>query len=624
MCGIVGLVDLKGREVSIESVKAMSDAIAHRGPDGEGQWVFKNVGIGHRRLAIIDLTEAANQPMISEDGRYVLTYNGEIYNYKEIRKELEALGYIFYSQSDTEVLLASLIVWKEKALLKFNGMFAFAFFDKLKGEILLTRDRYGIKPLYYSLQDSYFAFGSEQKAIKARNNFRSALNKEALLEYMTFQNIFTNQTFEKDIKLLEAGHYMIIDTKTGLSKNPIQYWDYDFTETKDSVSEEDYIEELDRLFQQAVKRTLISDVEIGSYLSGGIDSGAITAIASLSNPKLKTFTVGFELLNISGPEINFDERLEAKEMSAFLKTDHFEMLLQSTDMENSIDKLVLCLEEPRIGQSYPNLYAAKLARKEVKVVLSGSGGDEIFGGYPWRYYQGASSQNFRDYIDGYYLYWQRLVDNQSIKKIFSPISTEVHHVWTRDIFESIFKKQTKKLNSPEDYVNQSLYFEAKTFLHSLLIVEDKLSMAYGLETRVPFLDNDLVDFASKLPVNLKIKNLLAPNRIDENSSVNKKLYYYRKTNDGKYLLRKVLGKYVPKDTTERAKQGFSAPDSSWFRGQSINFVKNRLEPKDQKLYNYFDYIEIQKKLSEHFEGKSNRRLLIWSLLYLQSLFSSGN
>lgn len=624
MCGIVGLVDLKGREVSIESVKAMSDAIAHRGPDGEGQWVFKNVGIGHRRLAIIDLTEAANQPMISEDGRYVLTYNGEIYNYKEIRKELEALSYIFHSQSDTEVLLASLIVWKEKALLKFNGMFAFAFFDKLKGEILLTRDRYGIKPLYYSLQDSYFAFSSEQKAIKARNNFRSALNKEALLEYMTFQNIFTNQTFEKDIKLLEAGHYMIIDTKTGQSKSPIQYWDYDFTETKDSVSEADYIEELDRLVQQAVKRTLISDVEIGSYLSGGIDSGAITAIASLGNPKLKTFTVGFELLNISGPEIKFDERLEAKEMSAFLKTDHFEMLLQSTDMENSIDKLVLCLEEPRIGQSYPNLYAAKLARKQVKVVLSGSGGDEIFGGYPWRYYQDASSQNFRDYIDRYYLYWQRLVDNQSIKKIFSPIATEVHHVWTRDIFESVFKTQTKKLNSTEDYVNQSLYFEAKTFLHSLLIVEDKLSMAYGLETRVPFLDNDLVDFASKLPVNLKIKNLSAPNRIDENSSVNKKLDYYRKTNDGKYLLRKVLGKYVPKDTIERAKQGFSAPDSSWFRGQSINFVKNRLEPKDQKLYHYFDYTEIQKKLSEHFEGKSNRRLLIWSLLYLQSLFSSGN
>jgi asparagine synthase (glutamine-hydrolysing) len=624
MCGIVGLVDLKGREVSIESVKAMSDAIAHRGPDGEGQWVFKNVGIGHRRLAIIDLTEAAAQPMISEDGRYVLTYNGEIYNYKEIRKELEALGYIFYSQSDTEVLLASLIVWKEKALLKFNGMFAFAFFDKLKDEILLTRDRYGIKPLYYSLQDSYFAFGSEQKAIKARYNFRSALNKEALLEYMTFQNIFTNKTFEKDIKLLEAGHYMIINTKTGLSKNPIQYWDYDFTETKDSASEEEYTEELDRLFQQAVKRTLISDVEIGSYLSGGIDSGAITAIASLNNPKLKTFTVGFELLNISGPEINFDERLEAKAMSAFLKTHHFEMLLQSTDMENSIDKLVLCLEEPRIGQSYPNLYAAKLARKEVKVVLSGSGGDEIFGGYPWRYYQGASSQNFRDYIDGYYLYWQRLVDNQSIKKIFSPISTEVHHVWTRDIFESIFKKQIGKLSSPEDYVNQSLYFEAKTFLHSLLIVEDKLSMAYGLETRVPFLDNDLVDFASKLPVNLKVKNLLDSSRIDENSGVNKKLDYYIKTNDGKYLLRKVLGKYVPKDTTERVKQGFSAPDSSWFRGQSINFVKNRLEPKDQKLYNYFDYTEIQKKLSEHFEGKSNRRLLIWSLLYLQSLFSSGH
>jgi asparagine synthase (glutamine-hydrolysing) len=282
------------------------------------------------------------------------------------------------------------------------------------------------------------------------------------------------------------------------------------------------------------------------------------------------------------------------------------------------------LEEPRVGQSYPNFYAAQLASKFVKVVLSGAGGDELFGGYPWRYYRAVVNDDFEHYIDKYYSFWQRLIPDGAMQKLLSPIWGDVAHINTRDIFKNVFSEHQSNLTRPEDYINHSLYFEAKTFLHGLLVVEDKLSMAHSLEARIPFLDNDLVDFASKLPVNLKVKNLLGSNRIDENSAVNKKLDYYRKTNDGKYLLRKVLGKYVSKDTTERVKQGFSAPDSSWFRGQSINFVKNRLEPKDQKLYNYFDYTEIQKKLSEHFEGKSNRRLLIWSLLYLQSLFNSGN
>jgi asparagine synthase (glutamine-hydrolysing) len=618
MCGIAGLVDLKGREVRKETIKAMTDAIKHRGPDGEGQWVHENIGIGHRRLAIIDLSDAAGQPMFSVDRRYVLTYNGEIYNYREIRQELESLGIKFQSQSDSEVLLLSLIHWKEKALIKFNGMFAFAFYDTLQGEFLIARDRYGIKPLYYSLQDSYFAFGSEQKAITSRSDFKSNLDKEALVEYMTFQNIFTDKTLDPNIKLLQAGHFILLNTKRLTNVDPVQYWDYHFSEPEKPKSEEEYIEELDRLFQQAVKRTLISDVEIGSYLSGGMDSGSITAIASRNNPKLKTFTVGFDLSSASGIELGFDERFQAEAMSAQFRTEHYETVLKSGDMEKSLKDLVWHLEEPRIGQSYPNFYAAKLASRWVKVVLSGSGGDEIFGGYPWRYYQGANSANFSNYIDQYYLYWQRLVDNKSLANMFTPIKSDVSQVWTRDIFENVFKNHHSALSGPEDYVNHSLYFEAKTFLQSLFIVEDKLSMAHGLETRVPFMDNDLVDFASRLPVNLKVRNLARRERIDENIQGNKKNFYHSVTSDGKYLLRKTMENYVSTAVTNGAKKGFSSPDASWFRGDSIEFVRQTLCMPKNPMFELLDYKEVQKKLQLHFDGKENKRLLIWSLLYLST------
>lgn len=616
MCGIAGLVDLRGREVRKESIKKMTDAIKHRGPDGEGQWVHQNVGLGHRRLAIIDLTEAASQPMISQDQRYILTYNGEIYNYQQIRRELENLGVKFYSESDSEVLLNALIHWKEKALIKFNGMFAFAMFDKMTSEILLGRDRYGIKPLYYSLQDGYFCFGSEQKAITSQKNFNSKLDKEALVEYMTFQNIFTDKTLEKDIKLLPAGHYLKLDTRGGRDYSITQYWDFHYSESQSTKSENEYVEELDRLFQQAVERMHASDVEIGSYLSGGIDSGSISAVAASMNPNLKTFTVGFDLSSASGIELGFDERDKAEAMSAQLKTEHYETVLKAGDMEKSLKSLVWHLEEPRVGQSYPNLFAAKLASRWVKVVLSGTGGDELFGGYPWRYYLSSDSKNFKEYVDGYYAYWQRLVDNKTLQRLTAPIAGEVSDVWTRDIFENVFKNHSNELKTPADFVNHSLYFESKTFLHSLFVVEDKLSMAFGLEARVPFMDNDLVDFAMQLPVNLKVKNLDQKERLNENDPGNKKNTYFNKTSDGKYLLRKTMRRHVSPEVSERPKQGFSSPDASWFRGESIDFVQRKLATRESRIFDVFDFNEVQTLLHEHYDGVKNRRLFIWSLLHL--------
>lgn len=619
MCGITGLVHLGGAPVSPAVLKNMTDAIAHRGPDGEGQWIEGNVGLGHRRLAIIDLSPAGHQPMISADHRYVLSYNGEIYNFRELRSELEAAGYQFRSRTDSEVVLNACAAWGVKALNRFNGMFAFALWDRRERTLLLARDRYGIKPLYTALQGHTFAFGSEQKAILTMPGFRRVLDKPALLEYFTFQNIFTDRTLLEDVKLLPAGHYAVLDLKR---ERPVpvrtQYWDYDFREPSERASNDEYREELDRLFVQAVNRQLVTDVELGSYLSGGMDSGSITAIAAKSYPYLKTFTCGFDLSSASGIELSFDERPKAEAMSYHFKTEHYEMVLKAGDMERVLPKLAWHLEEPRVGQSYPNYYAAQLASKFVKVVLSGAGGDELFGGYPWRYYRAVVNDDFEQYVDKYYLFWQRLVDNRHLKRLFAPIWEDLKDVWTRDIFRDVFNHRTGALYRPEEYINHSLYFEAKTFLHGLLVVEDKLSMAHGLETRVPFLDNDLVDFAMRCPVGLKLNNLAQVVRINENEPGDKQAQYFRKTNDGKKILRDVMRNYIPDTIVAADKQGFSAPDSSWFKGESIEFVKRTLLDYSAPIYEFLDPEVVRALVEDHLNGKENRRLFIWSLLNINA------
>ncbi len=619
MCGITGIIDLNGAPVSPVVLQKMTDAIAHRGPDGEGHWIERSLGLGHRRLAIIDRSPAGHQPMASRSQRYVLVYNGEIYNFKELRTELESLGHQFHSRTDSEVVLNALIAWGVNALIRFNGMFSLALWDRERQTLLLARDRYGIKPLYYAQQGQTIAFGSEQKAILANPEFRRKLDKPALLEYFTFQNLFTDRTLLQDIHMLPAGHYAILDLRDeGPSLQFTQYWDYRFREPDCPASKEEYLEELDRLFKQAVNRQLVSDVELGSYLSGGMDSGSITAIAAQSFPNLKSFTCGFDLSSASGIELGFDERVQAEAMSAKFKTEHYEMVLKSGDMERCLPALARHLEEPRVGQSYPNYYAAKLASKFVKVVLSGSGGDELFGGYPWRYYRAANNQSFEHYIDQYYLYWQRLADNRELKQMFSPVQSEVEGTWTRDIFRDVFATHQNELNRPEDYINHSLYFEAKTFLHGLFTVEDKLSMAHGLENRVPFMDNDLVDFAMQCPVGLKLNNLADVLRINENEPGDKQGKFFQKTNDGKQILRDMMQRYIPPEITQAKKKGFSSPDASWFKGESIEFVKRKLLNPDARIYEVFDRKTVTSMVEQHLQGKQNRRLLIWSLLNVEA------
>ena len=563
--------------------------------------------------------------MVSYDTNYVISYNGEVYNFKKLRKKLIKLGYEFKSQTDSEVVLNAWSEWGQNCVNFLNGMFAFAIWDKKKKTIFLVRDRYGIKPLYYAVFNNIFLFASEQKAILTHPTVKKEIDYEAMLEYFTFQNIFTDRTLLKNIKILPPATIAKIKTYDSASISFSTYWDYHFEEPEINADPKEYREELSRLIEKAVKRQLVTDVELGSYLSGGMDSGTLTALASKNLPYIKTFTCGFDLSSASGLELSFDERDKAEAMSAYFKTEHYEMILKAGDMERCLPKLAYHLEEPRVGQSYPNYYAAQLASKFVKVVLSGGAGDELFGGYPWRYYRGVGSIDFNDYIEKYYLFWQRLIDNKDLKKVFSPVWNEVQDVWTQDIFKNIYLKHKNKLKTPEDYINHSLYFEAKTFLHGLLVVEDKLSMANSLETRVPFMDNDLVDFAMKCPVNLKLNKLSEVIRLNENEHGDKKTKYFNKTNDGKQILRDVMKEYIPSSVIKAEKQGFSSPDASWFKGESIEFVRKNLFDKNAHIYEFMDINQVKVLVNSHLNGKKNRRLLIWSLLnvneYLKGLDS---
>jgi len=617
MCGITGMLHFDGGPVSPVVLRAMTDALAHRGPDGEGFFIEGPVGLGHRRLAIIDLSAAGRQPMATPDGRYTLTYNGEVYNFQELRVELEAIGHQFKSRTDSEVVLKAYAQWGPDAVKRFNGMFALAIWDRAERELFLARDRFGIKPLYYAQVGSALLFASEIKAFLRHPQFRSEMDREGLLEYFTFQNFFTDRTLYRGVRLLSAGCCLRVRATTGALPQPERYWDYAFTEPVAAADEREYLDELDRLFQQAVSRQLVSDVDVGAYLSGGMDSGSVTALAARHLPYIRSFTCGFDLSSVSGVELGYDERASAEHMSYLFKTEHYEMVLKAGDMERVLPKLTWHLEEPRVGQSYPNYYVAQLASKFVKVVLSGAGGDELFGGYPWRYYRAVVNDDFEHYIDKYYLFWQRLIPNTELRRVFDPIWSDVKHVWTRDIFRDVFSRHAGELTRPEDYINHSLYFEAKTFLHGLLVVEDKLSMAHSLETRVPFLDNDLVEFAMRVPARFKLGNLTEVVRLNENEPGPKTARYFQKTRDGKLLLRKAMERHIPSAVTEREKQGFSAPDASWFKGESIEYVRRVIFNKKARIYDFLDPGAVQGLVNEHLEGKRNRRLLIWSLLSVE-------
>ncbi|MEM5777472.1 MAG: asparagine synthase (glutamine-hydrolyzing) [Candidatus Aenigmatarchaeota archaeon] len=655
MCGIAGILALNEKGINPYLIKPMCNIISYRGPDDAGYALFsfskkknfwleltdenfkyKNVHLapiesdyakkeieennwhlvlGHRRLAVIDLTQRAHQPMSDRGKTIWITYNGEIYNFKDLRKELEKVGYVFYSHSDVEVVIYAYQEWGVDFVNKFNGMFAFALWDNEKNKLFLVRDRHGIIPLYYYHKDNILIFASEIKSILESKLIKVEIDYYALNEYFTFQNIFTDRTLFKDVKLLPAGCYLEVDLSKPLPHTISykRYWDYHFSSENFNLTEDETKEKVYELFKEAVKRQLISDVPLGSYLSGGMDTGSIVSVVKKFFPRLYTFSIGFDTSSASGLELGFDERKYAEILANLLKTEHYECIIHAGDMEAVLPELIWHIEDLRVGQCYPDYYAAKLAGKFVKVVLSGAGGDELFGGYPWRYYRVFNSISKSDYLKRYYDYWQRLIQD-SEKKLFFNKETynKLKDYSTFEVFCSVFNNQSSP-KTTEDYINESMYFEIKTFLHGLLIITNKISMAHSLETRVPFLDNDLVDFTMKIPPSMKLKKLDKMIKIDENEP-GKLRKYYQKTKDGKIILRKAMQKLIPTEIIEREKQGFSAPDASWFRGESIEYVKSMLLNKKARIYDFLNPSYVRMKIDDHLSGKVNNRLLIWSLL----------
>lgn len=617
MCGIAGIFNLTGDPVSHRDIAVLANAMQHRGADGEGYFIDQGIGLGHRRLAILDTSARANQPMTSKDDRWVVVFNGCIYNFLELKQDLQSKGHAFVTTSDTEVIGEGLSAYGPDYIKKFNGMFAIAAWDKKEKQLYLFRDRYGIKPLYYWFDGKTLLFASEIKAFLKHPKFSVRLNLGSLSEYFTFQNLFSYRTLFEGVAMLPPANTIIINRYTREIKHN-SWWDYNFTSPDNTMSFEEAVEETERLFKQAVTRQMVADVPVGSYLSGGMDSGSITAVASQHVPRLTTFTCGFDMSEITGVEANYDERRDAELMANAFKTEHYEQIINAGDLSWSLPRVVWHLEDLRVGMSYPNYYISRLASKFVKVCLQGTGGDELFGGYPWRYYRVFKSLDKKDFFDQYYGFWQRLVPDNDKKSLFhESISSHINHDEPREIFERVFEfNPALQYNTPENHIQNSLYFEIKTFLPGLLLVGDKLSMANGLEERFPFLDNDLVNFAQKIPVKYKLGNLEKMKRIDENEFRDKRKIY-QEYDDGKNVLRKAMMDFIPEKIVNRKKQGFSAPDESWYRGENAQYVKDLLLNNKTVCTDFINKKYIEKIVNEHINDHVNHRLLIWSFMNIE-------
>jgi asparagine synthase (glutamine-hydrolysing) len=582
MCGIAGIVDLRGRPVGDDELTRVVECIRHRGPDDRGVWSGDGAGLTNARLAILDLSSAGHQPMLSDDGNQVLVYNGELYNFREIAADLEGRGHQFRSRSDTEVVLRAYREWGPAAIERFNGMFAFAIWDRRERTLFAARDRFGIKPFYYAVVGERLLFGSEIKPLIAAG-LQPRVCRPALNEYFTFQNILSDLTLFDGVHLLPPGHTLTARDGRVTTR---RYWDLEF-DPDDSPTESEWAERIRETFTAAVSRQLVSDVPIGGYLSGGMDSASIVAVAAREIPRMMTFTGGFDLSSVSGLELVFDERADAEAVSSTFTTEHYEMVMHAGAMGWVLPELVWHLEDLRLGMAYQNHYIARLASKFVKVCLAGAGGDELFAGYPWRYSLIEDARTPEQFDRAYYGYWSRLVPDAEKAEFFAP------DVWEDIRDHSTFDAYRSVISGVDglEPLDRALYFEAKTFLHGLLIVEDRLSMAHSLEDRVPFLDNEMAEVARRIPAGLKHSD-----------------------GEGKRILRQAMRDLLPAEITVKKKQGFSPPDGSWYRGPTMDYIREVLLDKRSLERGHFAPDYIVRVLEEHLHGKVNHRLLIWSLL----------
>lgn len=614
MCGIVGILRFRG-PIERSEISEAVNRLAHRGPDGDGLLAAENVVIGHRRLSIID-PEMGKQPMSNDDGSIWITFNGEIYNFRELRQTLESDNHVFRTHSDTEVILHAYDEWGDDCVNHLRGMFAFAIVDFARRRVFLARDQFGIKPLFYFGNHECFIFGSEIQALKAFPDVPLDIDLQALDQYLWLQYIPAPRSIFRQIRKLPPAHRMSI-TFDGTLDEPSEYWDVQFRPVSQR-SEKDWLAELEHVISESVKAHLVSDVPFGAFLSGGVDSSAVvTYMAQLLDRPIKTFSIGFRASE-------FDESCYASLVAKRWGTEHYTEILEP-DALGVLPELVHHSGEP-FGDSsiIPMFYISKLAREYVPMVLSGDGSDELFAGY----------QSYLDWMGHLYPYsrlpvWkQRLYPLAShvFPRRYPPISRGREHVdnWlslvnymSHDLRAGLWREEFKQvLSYPLDVfktmyartshcsdIQKVQYMDVKTYLpYDILSKVDIASMANSLEVRTPFVDKKVVEFAATIP-----------------SSLNMALGADRRW-QGKLLLKKLLEKYYPKTFLYRRKQGFSIPLEKWFFNESEirSEVKERLFSQHSCLRTYFDMKGIQTLIDKRFVGP------LWLLLVLDEWMEQFN
>jgi asparagine synthase (glutamine-hydrolysing) len=642
MCGITGFWDTAQQlstEKTRQTVQRMSDLLTYRGPDDGGIWVDTAVGIalGHRRLAIVDLSPEGHQPMVSADGRYAIVYNGEIYNFLELRRQLEQLGHRFRSQCDTEVMLASFSQWGvDAAVSRFNGMFAFAVWDRHDRILHLSRDRLGEKPLYYGWIGETFVFGSELKALKAHPHFQAEINRDALALFVRHNYIPAPYSIYKGIYKLPPA--TILTWKGEGEPTILPYWSAKEVAEKGIAnpfagSESEATAKLDALLREAVALRMIADVPLGAFLSGGIDSSTVVALMQAqSSQPVKTFSIGFY-------EDAYNEAEYAKAVAQHLGTDHTELYVTAEEAIAVIPKVPTLYDEPFSDASQiPTFLVSQLAKQSVTVTLSGDGGDELFGGYN-RYFVGRSiwqkigwlPQILRQVAapaltalspqswDQLFIGVRPLLPSKlrqsypgenlhklaAILAVDSPDSMYLGLVshWKQpeslvvgSLEPSTTLNDRKKWASLPDFTQRMMFLDTVTYLpDDILTKVDRASMGVSLEARVPFLDHRLVEFAWQIPLEMKIRK-----------------------GQGKWLLRQVLYQYVPQKLIERPKMGFGIPIDSWLRGPLRDWAEALLDEKRLRGDGFFNPQPIREKWTEHLSGDRNWQYYLWDVLMFQA------
>ena len=567
MCGIAGVLRFDGRPPDLATLRRMTDAVAHRGPDGEGFSVCGPAGLGHRRLSIIDLSDAARQPLSNEDGSIQMTYNGEIYNFREVRAELEARGHIFASRTDSEVIVHAYEEWGTASLARFNGMFAFALWDGRRQQLWLVRDRLGVKPLFYSRRADALRFGSEIKAVVADRDVPRRLDREALACYLAFNYLPAPWTLMQDVRQVEPGHYLLVD-RSGAVRD-VAYWDVVYHEDEDR-GERAYVEELSALLSDAVRLRLVSDVPVGVFLSGGVDSSGVAYWMSRHQAApVQSFSIGFD-------EESYDEAPYAREVAASIGAVHRERRL-AEDAAAHLSTIFRHAEEPTADSSMVAVYhLAALARQHVTVALSGDGADDIFAGYETHqaYYAHRAyrtlpaalrrrtiapavnalppsdakvnlTEKLKRFVaaadlpfEDAHASWRIIFDEPTRRRLLAPLQGAE----PRDPL-AIYRDAFARTNARHP-LNRLLYVDTRVYLPADMLVKiDRMTMAHGLEAREPYLDYRIVEFAARVPPRYKLRRFIGK----------------------KHLLKKALDGLVPPRALYRKKQGFNVPKGRWIR-----------------------------------------------------------